>query len=211
MIAQDTGSAILGPARGDFYFGSGADAGTRAGLLRHRPLSWCCVQSRNHEPTAAPAFAQRRGASALGPGRPRDHADAGARAAGRAGAQPSPAIAVENGPNQSAAPAVRAAAVTPSRARGSAARSPRSRRLRQALRRGARPVDAVIDLHGMRQAEAHDALLRFLHGPRQPGHSLVLVSPARAGPDRATRCSRSGASCAAWCPIGCGCRTSGRS
>jgi membrane-bound lytic murein transglycosylase A len=37
MIAQDTGSAIVGPARGDFYFGSGAEAGTRAGLLRHRP------------------------------------------------------------------------------------------------------------------------------------------------------------------------------
>lgn len=37
MIAQDTGSAIVGPARGDFYFGSGAEAGSRAGLLRHRP------------------------------------------------------------------------------------------------------------------------------------------------------------------------------
>ncbi|MCB5174747.1 murein transglycosylase A [Microvirga lenta] len=36
MIAQDTGSAIVGPARGDFFFGSGPDAGTRAGLLRHR-------------------------------------------------------------------------------------------------------------------------------------------------------------------------------
>jgi membrane-bound lytic murein transglycosylase A len=36
MIAQDTGSAIVGPARGDFFFGSGAGAGTRAGLLRHR-------------------------------------------------------------------------------------------------------------------------------------------------------------------------------
>jgi membrane-bound lytic murein transglycosylase A len=35
MIAQDTGSAIVGPARGDFYHGSGAQAGTRAGLLRH--------------------------------------------------------------------------------------------------------------------------------------------------------------------------------
>ena len=34
-IAQDTGTAIVGPARGDFFFGSGADAGTRAGLLRH--------------------------------------------------------------------------------------------------------------------------------------------------------------------------------
>jgi membrane-bound lytic murein transglycosylase A len=36
MIAQDTGSAILGPARGDFYWGSGAQAGTRAGLTRQR-------------------------------------------------------------------------------------------------------------------------------------------------------------------------------
>ena len=36
MIAQDTGSAIVGPARGDFFFGSGPKAGTRAGLLRHR-------------------------------------------------------------------------------------------------------------------------------------------------------------------------------
>ena len=35
MIAQDTGSAIVGPARGDFFMGSGAEAGTRAGLLRH--------------------------------------------------------------------------------------------------------------------------------------------------------------------------------
>ncbi|CAN1569340.1 MltA Membrane-bound lytic murein transglycosylase [Rhabdaerophilaceae bacterium] len=34
MIAQDTGSAIIGPARGDFFMGSGADAGDRAGLVR---------------------------------------------------------------------------------------------------------------------------------------------------------------------------------
>jgi membrane-bound lytic murein transglycosylase A len=35
MIAQDTGTAIVGPARADFFFGTGRDAGTRAGLLRH--------------------------------------------------------------------------------------------------------------------------------------------------------------------------------
>ncbi|WP_372424077.1 murein transglycosylase A [Salinarimonas chemoclinalis] len=35
MVAQDTGSAILGPARGDWFVGSGARAGTRAGLIRH--------------------------------------------------------------------------------------------------------------------------------------------------------------------------------
>ena len=35
MIAHDTGSAIVGPARGDFFVGSGSAAGTQAGLLRH--------------------------------------------------------------------------------------------------------------------------------------------------------------------------------
>jgi membrane-bound lytic murein transglycosylase A len=34
MIAQDTGSAITGPARADLYFGSGADAGKVAGRLK---------------------------------------------------------------------------------------------------------------------------------------------------------------------------------
>ena len=48
MIAQDTGSAIVGPARGDFFFGSGAQAGTRAGLLRH-PVRFVVLR-----PKAAP-------------------------------------------------------------------------------------------------------------------------------------------------------------
>ena len=34
LIAQDTGTAILGPARGDLFFGTGEEAGTRAGLTR---------------------------------------------------------------------------------------------------------------------------------------------------------------------------------
>ncbi|MDP1882975.1 MAG: MltA domain-containing protein, partial [Bradyrhizobium sp.] len=35
MIAQDTGSAIVGPARADLYFGAGAEAGRVAGRFRH--------------------------------------------------------------------------------------------------------------------------------------------------------------------------------
>ena len=35
MIAQDTGSAIVGPARGDLFAGSGAEAGEIAGVVRH--------------------------------------------------------------------------------------------------------------------------------------------------------------------------------
>jgi len=36
MIAQDVGSAIRGPERGDIYFGSGEDAGRLAGATKHR-------------------------------------------------------------------------------------------------------------------------------------------------------------------------------
>jgi membrane-bound lytic murein transglycosylase A len=35
MIAQDTGSAIVGPARADLFLGSGDEAGARAGAIRH--------------------------------------------------------------------------------------------------------------------------------------------------------------------------------
>ena len=35
MIAQDTGSAIVGPTRGDIFIGSGAAAGSIAGRIRH--------------------------------------------------------------------------------------------------------------------------------------------------------------------------------
>jgi membrane-bound lytic murein transglycosylase A len=35
MVAQDTGSAIVGPARADLYFGAGANAGRVSGRLRH--------------------------------------------------------------------------------------------------------------------------------------------------------------------------------
>lgn len=35
MVAQDTGSAIVGPARADLYFGAGAEAGRVSGRLKH--------------------------------------------------------------------------------------------------------------------------------------------------------------------------------
>jgi membrane-bound lytic murein transglycosylase A len=35
MIAQDTGGAIVGPARADLYFGAGDEAASVAGRLRH--------------------------------------------------------------------------------------------------------------------------------------------------------------------------------
>jgi membrane-bound lytic murein transglycosylase A len=35
MVSQDTGSAIVGPARADIYFGAGAEAGRVSGRLKH--------------------------------------------------------------------------------------------------------------------------------------------------------------------------------
>jgi len=35
MVAQDTGSAIVGPQRGDVFFGSGPEAGAAAAKMKH--------------------------------------------------------------------------------------------------------------------------------------------------------------------------------
>ncbi len=40
MVAQDTGAAIVGPARADIFFGTGNDAATRAGPIRHPGTMW---------------------------------------------------------------------------------------------------------------------------------------------------------------------------
>jgi DNA-nicking Smr family endonuclease len=53
--------------------------------------------------------------------------------------------------------------------------APVERKTLLALRRGSRSVDGVMDLHGLRQAEAHDALLGFLRRSQASGHGLVLV------------------------------------
>ena len=59
--------------------------------------------------------------------------------------------------------------------------APLERKTLLALRRGTRAVDAVIDLHGMRQAEAHGALLGFLHRSQARGHGVVLVVTGKGG------------------------------
>jgi membrane-bound lytic murein transglycosylase A len=51
-IAQDTGSAIVGPARADIYFGAGDDAGRVAGRIRH-PGRFAMLVPREIDPHAA--------------------------------------------------------------------------------------------------------------------------------------------------------------
>ncbi|WP_350335750.1 murein transglycosylase A [Coralliovum pocilloporae] len=43
MIAQDTGSAIIGPARGDIFTGSGPDNGQIAGAIKHPAIMFLLV------------------------------------------------------------------------------------------------------------------------------------------------------------------------
>ena len=52
MIAQDTGSAIVGPARADIYFGAGADAGHIAGRIKN-PARFVMLMPRALDPVEA--------------------------------------------------------------------------------------------------------------------------------------------------------------
>jgi membrane-bound lytic murein transglycosylase A len=49
MLAQDTGGAIRGPVRADFYWGSGPNAGALAGRMKQRGSLWVLLP-RWHEP-----------------------------------------------------------------------------------------------------------------------------------------------------------------
>jgi membrane-bound lytic murein transglycosylase A len=40
VVAQDTGGAIRGPIRADFFFGFGSEAGAQAGMMKHDGEMW---------------------------------------------------------------------------------------------------------------------------------------------------------------------------
>ena len=85
MIAQDTGSAIVGPARADLYLGAGDEAGRIAGRIRHPgrfvmllPRELDMVAAGNEMPLPAPKPAAIEAAKQDGKGKAEP---AGARAA----------------------------------------------------------------------------------------------------------------------------------
>ena len=53
MLAQDTGGAIRGPVRADFYWGTGIDAGNQAGKMKQKGSMWALLP-RSHDPGIAP-------------------------------------------------------------------------------------------------------------------------------------------------------------
>ena len=60
--------------------------------------------------------------------------------------------------------------------------APIERRLKRALARGRGAIDAALDLHGMNQAEAHQALRGFLRHSQARGARLVIVVTGKGGP-----------------------------
>jgi DNA-nicking Smr family endonuclease len=64
--------------------------------------------------------------------------------------------------------------------------APLGRRMRRRVARGREPIDGRIDLHGLTQARAHTALLRFLRGAQAEGARVVLVVTGKGtgGADR---------------------------
>jgi DNA-nicking Smr family endonuclease len=58
---------------------------------------------------------------------------------------------------------------------------PLERRMRQRVSRGQSPIDGVLDLHGMRQDEAHRALLNFIYRKAHDGATMVMVVTGKGG------------------------------
>jgi membrane-bound lytic murein transglycosylase A len=56
LITQDTGGAIKGPLRGDLYWGTGPQAGLRAGRINHDTQFWVLLP-RGMDPNALAASA----------------------------------------------------------------------------------------------------------------------------------------------------------
>lgn len=97
--------------------------------------------------------------------------------AGRKAVEPEPDAPQEK-PGPAAESTTSPARLSPARAPAKPAPPPLvplERRMRTQLRRGQQGVEAVIDLHGLRQDEAHSALRGFLRLQQQRGAKLVLV------------------------------------
>jgi DNA-nicking Smr family endonuclease len=60
--------------------------------------------------------------------------------------------------------------------------APIDRRLKRELARGRAAIDAALDLHGLTQAEAHQALRGFLRHSQARGARLVIIVTGKGAP-----------------------------
>jgi len=117
------------------------------------------------------------------PLRPRAKADPAAHR--EEGDEPSAPSLVKSGAAPKLARPVRPSAPAPAAKLPPLAEMPR--RMKSRVARGSHDIDARIDLHGMRQDQAHRALRAFLANAAQKEHSLVLVITGKgkmSAPDR---------------------------
>ncbi len=84
----------------------------------------------------------------------------------------SPAPAAKPAPRKSASPVAAPIHIAKPKPPSLA---PLDRKTKSRIARGTHAIDARLDLHGHTQAEAHDALLRFLRRSSDKGASVVLV------------------------------------
>jgi DNA-nicking Smr family endonuclease len=101
-------------------------------------------------------------------------------------APPPPVSKAASAGGAAASAAPRPAAQQPTRTDESAPLAPLGRRLRRRVARGREPIDARIDLHGLTQAQAHTALLRFLRAAQADGARVALVVTGK-GTERVNR------------------------
>ncbi|MGA0533234.1 Smr/MutS family protein [Hansschlegelia sp. KR7-227] len=104
--------------------------------------------------------------------------------AGRAApsaAEPAPETPVAPAATPQASPSALSARVQP-RPPALPALAPLETRFRRRLARGVVAIDARIDLHGLRQEDAHRRLSSFLAGAQARGHKLVLVITGKGAP-----------------------------
>ena len=60
--------------------------------------------------------------------------------------------------------------------------APLTRKARKRIAGGRREIEGRLDLHGMTQAEAHDALFAFIRARQGRGNSLILVITGKGSP-----------------------------
>jgi DNA-nicking Smr family endonuclease len=89
-------------------------------------------------------------------------------------------------PPKGATAAASAPSETPRKAPRQPPLAPLERRLKRDLSRGRAAVDSAIDLHGMNQAQAHQALRGFLVHMQAQGAKLVIVVTGKGGKQQAS-------------------------
>ena len=189
VFAQDTGSAIVGPARADIYFGAGAKAARIAGRIRNPgEFVMRCRARLIRQRRRATYRCRQQAANTMSRRRPLSEEERTLWRGFARSITPLRELQPKAAPPEPPAPPAGSDAGAPisSPSRGTAQGevrlqkpppplAPLGRKLKQRVGRGREPIEDRLDLHGKTQREAHTALLRFLARAQRDGAKIVLV------------------------------------